>query len=248
MSKFNKNYCEARLNQKFSQFTYDFSLYDNTRTGKIQVHCEKHGWFTKSFGVLILDNNKYGCNQCHWDNFRLVRTKGWDDFVTKSNNTHKGYYQYPNQEYENRKSIVTIICPVHGEFRKRAQKHLSGQGCIECVYNGLIQSGQLPGGYCEQTFIDNPSLKTVKAKLYYLKINNGKYYKVGITTRTVQERIKGLRCKSKGYIKNVEILFEEEGSLYDCYLKEQKILKEFDYARTPRKWSTELFDSNILQR
>lgn len=246
---YTKEYCEVKLFEKFGdKFTYDFSLFNNTRTGIIIVNCPNHKNFEKQLNTLLLKNNKHGCNKCHWDNFVTCRTKDWDNFKNKATAIHNGYYSYPPQtNYMNRESIISIICPTHGIFNKRAQKHLSGQGCIDCVYENLINSGKLPGGYCEQVFIDNPSLKNVNAILYYIEINDGRLYKIGITTTSTSDRIKSLKCKSNGYIKSASVLHEEHHTLYECFIKEQHILKLCDFARAPRKWSTELFSENILQ-
>ena len=35
-------------------------------------------------------------------------------------------------EVKNVESVIEIICPIHGKFKKTIHAHLSGQGCKEC--------------------------------------------------------------------------------------------------------------------
>lgn len=43
-------------------------------------------------------------------------------------------YDYSDTEYINTRSKVTVNCPIHGSFTKRASLLLQGQGCPKCSY------------------------------------------------------------------------------------------------------------------
>lgn len=250
-SKYTKEYALKKLKDKFGDvFEFDFSLFDETLNGIIIVKCKTHGVFKNTALNLISQKNKKCCSKCHYDFLSKEKTGSYENFVKQSKKLYNDKYVYPKENentYKNKKSIVKIICQIHGEFTKKAQKHISGQGCIKCMYEKLISFGVLPGGYCEKTFLENPSLKNVDAKLYYLSINNGKFFKIGITIRNTEDRIRSLKSESKGYIKNCKIIYEFKSSLYQCYKIEQKILDQYSYARSPRNWSTEIFNEDIFQ-
>ena len=160
-------------------------------------------------------------------------------------------YTYPieNKEiYINKKSKIKIICSEHGEFIKSVQKHQSGQGCFSCKVNEMVTNKVLVGGYSHILFESDPSLKDKNAILYYLSINDGEYYKVGITTINPKNRGNSIKSKSKGYIKNFDIIYTEEMSLYDAFLKEESILNEYSNKRVFTKWTTELFSEDVLNK
>jgi hypothetical protein len=127
-----------------------------------------------------------------------------------------------------------------------AQKLLCGQKCWECKLEEMIVEGKLPGGYCEAVFEENPELKVVPSVLYYLKIGN--MYKIGVTTVTVKDRIKGLSSKARSFNNHAvpEIIDQHECTLLQAFTAEQNILKTYSERRLYTKWSTELFDSNVL--
>jgi len=54
-------------------------------------------------------------------------------FIEKSNQIHKGRYNYSEVLYETLQKPVAIICPDHGVFHQRPANHYRGQGCPRCV-------------------------------------------------------------------------------------------------------------------
>lgn len=56
-------------------------------------------------------------------------------FIEKARKLHGDKYDYSKVEYITSKEKVCIICPEHGEFWQRADKHLMGQGCPQCATN-----------------------------------------------------------------------------------------------------------------
>lgn len=55
-----------------------------------------------------------------------------EEFILKSNNIHKGKYDYSKVKYINNATKVCIICPTHGEFEQIPRNHLMGKGCPNC--------------------------------------------------------------------------------------------------------------------
>jgi len=243
--KSKEQYLEKIRAKYGNKFTFDFTNWSGITGNKIKITCPLHGEFEQVPRVLLLSACKTGCKQCGLEKKNSSKTKNFQDFVAKANRVHNNKYGYINDNYKNRRTRVRIICKEHGEFIKSAQKHLSGQGCWECKIQQLVKDNILVGGYCKQLFTDNPTLKDKKAYLYYFSINGGRLYKIGISTN-FKDRVKGLKNKSKGFIKSIEVVWIKEDTLYNCFLKEQEILNKYSNQRTYFKWSTELFKSNIL--
>ncbi len=87
---------------------------------------------------------------------------------------------------------------------------------------------------------------SVPAIMYYLKINGGEAYKIGITKRTVNERFLASELKRIEVIKTWDY---ETGK--EARKKELLILREFEYAKYKGDdlldiGNTELFDRDIL--
>lgn len=57
------------------------------------------------------------------------------EFIDKASVKHNGKYDYSSILYENNRSIIQIICPIHGPFTQAAGSHLSGCGCKQCYYS-----------------------------------------------------------------------------------------------------------------
>ena len=56
-----------------------------------------------------------------------------EEFIKKSSVKHNWKYDYSKTVYTKAKEKVCIICPVHGEFWQKADKHMNeGCGCPKC--------------------------------------------------------------------------------------------------------------------
>ena len=60
-----------------------------------------------------------------------------EEFIKKAIEIHGDKYDYSKVKYENAKTKICIICPIHGEFWQTPDLHLQGHGCNLC--NGKIQ-------------------------------------------------------------------------------------------------------------
>ena len=58
------------------------------------------------------------------------------EFIEKSNLKHNWKYDYSKTVYTKAKEKVCIVCPIHGEFWQKADKHMNeGCGCPKCANN-----------------------------------------------------------------------------------------------------------------
>lgn len=229
-------------------FEFDLSNYSGITGNKIKIKCKKHGWFEKVPHVFLISG--CGCNKCGAESKNQSKTKGYDDFLIQSKLIHGDNYiipEYNRTSYVNRKSMIEITCKKHGVFKKTAQKFLSGQGCFKCRIQKLIDDGILVGGYNTELFDNNKDVSKEKGYLYYLKIttNNQIVYKVGITRKNVEDRVRGIKSKGKDTIKKIKILNIKESTLQEVYEYEQLLLQEFKDNRIFMGFSTELFNIDI---
>lgn len=59
-----------------------------------------------------------------------------DNFIEKSKIKHGDRYDYSKSIYINRRTKLTIICNLHGEFLQEAGSHMQGgRGCPKCSHN-----------------------------------------------------------------------------------------------------------------
>ena len=227
----NSEFYIKRIKDKFN---IDINiLIEKGINSKIEFNCDIHGKQQSFVKNLLLTNKKYCCVKCADEKRVINKRKSIDKLINQ--NFHIDF-----SNYIDRKSKLKCTCKIHGVFYKKAQNIISGQGCFKCKIESLVKNNILVGRYSKELFENNPELKNIKATLYLLKINN--YYKIGITTKNINNRIKALKSKARKLNENLNIIIlnTEFDTLYNCFLKEQFILKENSINRIFKKWSTEL--------
>ncbi len=117
---------------------YDYSKvnYVNAKT-KIIVMCKEHGEFEQIPNSHLAGK---GCKKCG-DIFRGdLSSSNVDEFIEKAKLIHGAKYIYSKVVYVSSKTKVSIICPVHGEFKQVAGNHLAGNGCPKCKTQKTLKS------------------------------------------------------------------------------------------------------------
>ena len=147
------------------------------------------------------------------------------DFIERAIAIHGDLYSYSKVEYINIDTPVIITDPEYGEFSQRPEVHLRGSGHPKRAHYGFD--------------LEKPAI------LYYLKINKGMAYKIGITGNSLVERFRS----DMQYIDVIKIWEYKVGE--DAYIKEQEILSDYvkfkytgDYLL--KSGNTELFNKDIL--
>jgi hypothetical protein len=54
------------------------------------------------------------------------------EFARRASIMHNGKYTYANANYKNNNTLITITCPIHGDFTQIPMNHLKGNGCSKC--------------------------------------------------------------------------------------------------------------------
>ena len=201
---------------------YDYSkvVYTN-QYDNVTIICPTHGEFQQA-PTNHLAGKK--CRKCAYTTNGLELRSTFEEFLEKANNIHGSKYTYTN--YTKMSNYVTITCPEHGDFQQQASSHILGCGCPSCAVYGFDST--------------KPGI------LYYLSINSGQAYKIGITNRTLDERFNLTDLES---IKVLKTWQYEDGN--KCRSKETEIkrtYKEHQY-KGPNLLSSgnsELFTEDIL--
>lgn len=82
---------------------------------------------------------KYFCRICEEKEIKQ------ENFIRKAIITHNNKYDYSKVIFTKSIEVVVIICPLHGEFYKSPNKHISSkQGCPKCSKNKRRNKSKLP--------------------------------------------------------------------------------------------------------
>lgn len=96
-----------------------------------------------------------------------------NEWVEKANNKHKNIYDYSFVKYVNSKSILRIVCAIHGQFKQNARYHLDSTGCKKCSYEKRVNDRRKSNDF----YIEKARLK-----------HNNKYnYSLVKFTNTIQK-------------------------------------------------------------
>lgn len=105
---------------------------------KVLTLCKEHGPFMQQISVHARGQ---GCRKCNPKKISVSNLKGAQYYLKKARTVHNDKYDYSLvPEMSGALSVVKILCPEHGEFEQRLEKHSSGNGCprcgVECTYTG----------------------------------------------------------------------------------------------------------------
>ena len=107
---------------------YDYSKveYIDAKT-PVCIICPIHGEFWIAPYKFLSGRE---CSRCKREERRVERNKKFLEMAMK---VHHGKYDYSKVVYVDNKTLVCIICPIHGEFWQRPDMHLQGQNCPKCA-------------------------------------------------------------------------------------------------------------------
>lgn len=105
------------------QFDYSEIGFTKIHKGFVYPICKKHGKF--KFNARGICSKPITCPECDRENRFYT-------FVEKARKIHGDKYEYDINTYSTTKVPMTIICPIHGEFKQAPGDHLKGWGCSKC--------------------------------------------------------------------------------------------------------------------
>lgn len=115
-------------NKHSNKYDYSFVEYNNSKT-PVLIICPTHGKFYQTPHDHLSGG---GCNKCAINERADKMRKSQQEFINESIVIHENKYDYSLVEYENTKTKVKIICPIHGEFEQAPTHHIKGVGCPCC--------------------------------------------------------------------------------------------------------------------
>ena len=197
--------------------------YTTTKT-KVIITCPVHGDFKQQPMVHLA--SKYPCIKCASTDGGLLRRNSTTSFIAKARKVHSDLYDYRNTVVKTTNDKVIITCKAHGDFEQLQSNHLAGNGCPICGLTGFQES--------------KPAI------LYYVSVDNGKAYKIGITNRTIKQRF------GADFDKITVLGYASFLTGSDARERETQILREFSEHRYTEEpllltGNTELFTKDILQ-
>ena len=203
---------------------YDYSKTNYSTTHqKVVITCPIHGDFEQEAAAHL---QGAGCPYCAIDANKTKLKSNTQEFVEKATQIHNNKYDYSKVNYVNSKSLVTIICPIHGEFEQTPGSHLTGKGCSKCANNVKLTT---------EEFIKR-AIKVHDNKYNYSKveyINTNTPVEIicpnhGSFLQRPEGHLQGHGCPKCGF-KNQTILFEK----LEQSFQEETILYEADNKVVP---------------
>ena len=117
--------CNLKFNNKFDYSKVDFTVGANV---KQTIICPEHGEFKTTKRNHY--ESKYGCTQCGKVLMLIESVNNWK---AKCSEKFNNKFDYSKVELTNAETKVTIICPIHGEFKATRSTHYdSVTGCYKC--------------------------------------------------------------------------------------------------------------------
>lgn len=120
---------------------YDYSKFEFTKMhDKSCIICKEHGEFWQTPAKHLLGQ---GCPKCSVGKRSKERMMTTSEFIEKSNRVHHNLYNYDKTEYKGTYEPLTITCPIHGDFKQKANYHLNGHGCPICGNNMSLAENEI---------------------------------------------------------------------------------------------------------
>lgn len=141
--KFISKFIEESNKIHNNYYSYDKVLYKTNKTPVI-ITCPIHGDFLQRPNAHL---KGHGCKKCG----PKKENKSNSKFVEQALKIHNDKYIY-NDEYKGAHTLISITCPIHGDFLQTPNSHLRGRGCPDCQWSN---SSKMEKNWLDQLGIDN---------------------------------------------------------------------------------------------
>ena len=157
-----------------------------------------------------------------------------EEFIRRAKKVHGDKYDYSDVDYINSKTKVKIVCIEHGSFFQQPNKHLTGDGCIQC---GHLKSSNAKRKTVE-TFINQAN----KAHNFFYDYSLSKYInthskitiicpKHGQFLQSPANHLRGIGCMECGGKRKLYLseFIERANKIHDFrYTYENSVYKKND--------------------
>ena len=131
-------------------------------------------------------------------------------------------FEFEGKFYRDRNHLCNVFNFSVSLLRNRLNRGLTIREALDLGNNNIGNEGR----YNMKIFKKNPELANTPGKLYFASvlINNNNRYKIGITTKTIRDRL------SKEFL-SFRLVKQLKTNLYQCYLLEKKLLNKYSKYR-----------------
>jgi len=217
---------------------YDLSdLVYTGRRNKVTIGCKIHGKVEVLASSILHSTSPAGCPICAKERVALSHTGSLSTFKQSIRDKYgKEVYTYKNAVYINAKTSMRVECIHCNQSIESTPDNL-----LTRTYSCSCIADCIPGGFKDYL----PGI------LYYLKVTDNEgavSYKIGITNRTVKERM-----DSRDLRKITVIRTWSYANGLDARKEERRILNDFKVYKVKEGYSplhsgnTELFDRDVLE-
>jgi len=157
--KTTKEFIHEAIQVHGDKYSYTHSVYKTARTN-IDIECAVHGPFKQ---IAYNHLKGQGCPKCG-KLARIVKTTDTvNHYLQCYKEKHGDKYNYSKMNFQGPLKVITIICPIHGEFKQTAKAH-KYYGCKKCANSTVACKNKL---LPEE--VKNKCIKTHKDKYDYTK-------------------------------------------------------------------------------
>ena len=180
-------------------YVYDYSdvVYTNNSTD-IKIICSIHGPFFQKPNSHL--DQRSGCKKCGRQKRDKKHTLTIEKFIQRAHKAHNHKYDYSKVTYTHNTDIITIICPLHGEFQQQAYSHIK----TNC-FSGCPRCGNLG--------VSNKAIKWINT------ISNSHSINIQHALNGGEYRIPGTRYKADGYCQETNTIYEFYGDKWHGNIK-----------------------------
>ena len=188
------------------RFEYDKVNYINAVT-PVTITCPMHGDFSIVPNSHL--NGNGGCKTC--SGRPDITTK---QYIQRLKNKFGDIYDYSLVNYTGAFNEVSIICPIHGEFKKLASRALFSDGCPECLkftQVDFLEKAKMTHG----NLYDYSAVKYISTREYVTIICR----EHGHFEQTPNRHLAGRGCPACGVVSNILSNRSPDDSCIVYYLK-----------------------------
>lgn len=192
------------------RYDYNRTVY----TGALKplvVTCKNHGDFTVRASIHL---EGYNCRKCLTDRQRKSTPQFIEDLKVKYNGK---YTVAPSFEYKTAHTPMMAMCADHGLFETTPNRILAGHICPSCA--GI------------STFVHQCNGKMAKFYIVQLYNKTESFYKVGVTSRSLAQRLNRFHIGGYNYTSPIEILLDAVAAA-ELEINAKDLLKEHRYYPT----------------
>jgi len=175
-------------------------------------------------------------------------------FVTKATKNHNGAYIYNESYVDKIPKVITVTCPIHGDFQANLVVHAQGgHVCPSCYKQKMkTQIGNYSYTEWEQQGLASKNFDSFKVYILEIITEQGALYKIGKTFLTADARFNNSTLPYsykviEYYEGSAKLISEFEHELHDIN-KQTKIIPEKHFHGMNECFKTYMMPINTLQR